>query len=130
MIELTCGTSSAVGRIYFAKPEVLVRPLSELVVLHQPLSQRLYDAAFDLALHALRIHRAADIVRRPDAEHLYLTGHRIDLDLGDLSAEYIGLPGSARAVDRIETRGIGAETMPHRPGQRLGFWRCAPLHPS
>ncbi len=52
MIELMRGTSSEVGRMYLAKPEVEVRPCAELVVLHQALAERLHHAAFDLAFDA------------------------------------------------------------------------------
>ena len=74
MIELTRGTSSAVGRIYLAKPDVLVRPSCELVVFHQCLAERLHDAALDLAFHTLGIDRAANIVRGPDTQHLDFAG--------------------------------------------------------
>ena len=121
MIELTRGTSSDVGRMYLAKPGVVVWPSLELVVLHQSLTERLHDAAFDLAFDALRIDRAADVVRRPDAEHLHLAGDGIDFDFGDLAAEHIGLPGPAGAVDRIEAGACRCRTSRSRPAPRRGF---------
>src|SRR4029453_173337 len=70
-------------------------PIRQLVVFHQRLSERLYDSALDLPLHALRIDGPADIMRRPDSKDLHLACYRVDFDLGDLGTEHIGLPGSA-----------------------------------
>ena len=115
--------------MYLAKPEVQVWPSLELVVLHQALAERLHDAAFDLAFDALRVDGAADIVRGPDAEHLHFAGDGVDLDFGHLAAEHIGLPGPARAVDRIEPGGDRCRNWPSRPAPRRGSWRCAPPRP-
>src|SRR5262245_4663834 len=85
-------------------------PIFQLVILHQCLSERLHDSAFDLSFHALGIDRATDIVRCPDSKDLDLARYRIDLDFGDLGPEYVGLPRTPRPIDRIKTRRIGAKT--------------------
>jgi hypothetical protein len=73
-IEVTRGTSSEVGRMYLAKPRRRRVAVDLLVVLHQRLADGLHDAALDLALDAARIDHAADVVGRPDAQHLHLAG--------------------------------------------------------
>src|SRR5262249_50928062 len=81
----------------------------ELVVLHRSLPERLDDATLNLALDALRVDRAADVVRCPDAEHLHLAGDSIDLDLRHLRAKNVGLPRPSGTIDRMHTGGIRAE---------------------
>ena len=67
----------------------------KLIILHEPLPERLHDAAFNLTLDALRVYRTADVVHRPDAEHLHFSRNGIDLDFGNLAAEHISLPRPA-----------------------------------
>src|SRR5262249_49033181 len=84
-------------------------PIFQPVILHQRLSERLHDPTFDLSFYALGMDRTPDVVRRPDAKDLDLARYRVDLDLGDLGTKYIGLPGTARTIDRIKTGRVGAE---------------------
>ncbi|MDE0148114.1 MAG: hypothetical protein OXM58_07050 [Rhodospirillaceae bacterium] len=65
--------------------------------LKQGIARALDEAAQDLALDRRRIDRAADVVGRPGAQDLHLSGHGIDLDLDDMGAEHIG----ADALERI-----------------------------
>src|SRR5581483_5562572 len=89
------------GQDVFGKARCAGAALLELVVLHQALAECLHDTALALAFDALGVDGTADVVRGPDAEHLHFAGDRVDLDLGDLAAEHIGLPRLAGTVDGI-----------------------------
>ncbi len=83
--------------------------LRKFVVFHETLAERLDDSAFDLSLHAARVHRAANVMGSPDTEHLHFARQCINFDFGDLTAEHVGLPGRTAAIDRAETGVMSGE---------------------
>src|ERR1700682_634150 len=109
MMDVTCGTSRDVGRMYLGETRRRGVARRQFVVSHQTLAERLDDAAFDLTFDAARIDRAADVMGRPDAEHLHLARQGIDFDFGDLASKHIGLPRRAAAIGRAETGVVSGE---------------------
>ena len=86
------------------------------VRLHEREPEALRDPAVDLALDLGRVDRPADVVGRDDPANLDGPELGIDLDLGDLGPERVGLVRHALAVG-VERRRLADRTCPRRAGR-------------